>query len=93
MSIFCLYNCNGNANTISHQLHNLMKNTAENQRITIKLCPKYAYVIDNGVVYKTQRSEWMQLKAKGLSDKEAALKVIENNPIKRNRRETINVNI
>lgn len=70
-----------------------MKNTAHNQRITIKLCPKYAYVIDNGVVYKTQRSEWVQLKAKGLSDKEAALKVIESNPIKRNRRETINVNI
>lgn len=67
-----------------------MKN---NRQIQIKLCPKYAYVIDNGVVYKTQRSEWQALKAKGLSDKDAALKVIENNPIKRNRRETIKVNI
>lgn len=69
-----------------------MKNTAKNQRILIKLCPKYAYVINDDGVHKVLRTEWESFKAKGMSDKEAALKVIAK-PRKHQKRKTIIVNI
>lgn len=69
-----------------------MKNTAKNQRITIKLCPKYAYVLNDDGVHKVLRTEWESFKAKGMSDKEAAQKVIEA-PRKHQKRKTIIVNI
>lgn len=68
-----------------------MKNTAHNQRITIKLCPKYAYVLNDGDVHKVLRTEWESFKAKGMSDKEAAQRVIEADPRKHIKRVTIKI--
>ncbi len=69
-----------------------MTKKTESKRILIKLCPKYAYVINDDGVHKVLRTEWESFKAKGMSDKEAALKVIAK-PRKHIKRETIIVNI
>ena len=68
-----------------------MTKKTESKRFLIKLCPKYAYVLNDGDVHKVLRTEWEAFKAKGLSDKEAAYKVIEADPRKHIKRVTIKI--
>ena len=68
-----------------------MTKKTESKRILVKLCPKYAYVLNNGDVHKVLRTEWESFKAKGMSDKEAAQRVIEADPRKHIKRVTIKI--